>query len=262
MNNAKKTKMNLRKALILTSLLITISYVQTFAQWYPRNAKPFYAGLVSRLGTRSLNLSSDLDDIKKMSLLQSGTSFGFMAGNRMFEVTANMGIFNASSGELKAPKLKDFEVNFEWEPLRFGTKKQKPFGIYLLAGLNNGSMKLSGSYTPPPKKELPILVCTCPLIGPPPPNPSDPDVVASDKPDAAPPKESYEGQVSTTRVNLGLGLQSIVAKNGRFLRLFAEVKYGAAISYKASNPILEKTKAASQLSIDFGMAVGIKKFHR
>jgi hypothetical protein len=78
----------------------------------------------------------------------------------------------------------------------------------------------------------------------------------------APAQETYEGKVSTTRVNLGVGLQSIVAKNGRFLRLFAEVKYGAAVSYKSSNPILENTKAASQISVDFGIAVGIKKFHR
>jgi hypothetical protein len=165
MKNLITNKMNLQRAFILTTLLIGISYAETFAQWYPRDAKPFYAGVVSRVGTRSLTVSSDLDDIKNMSLLQSGTSFGLMAGNRMIQASANIGFFNSSSIELNSPKLTDFDVNFEWEPIRFGSQKLKPFGVYVTAGLNNGSMEFSGSYHQSPKKRYcPKCFALVPLL--------------------------------------------------------------------------------------------------
>ena len=220
-----------------------------------------YVGVEGTMGTRSFHLNSDLANLKGINALQKGQTFGFIFGTDALVSKVRIGTFQSSSNDNSPLKLTNIEAGANFFPLQALHGKPRHFEPYLLASIDQSSVKATGTYTPTliaPNSTPIVNGCGCPS------NPgsggssgvlTDPDHPGVT---GTPTSTEYAGKIITRRVNLGVGIRYHAVQGKHFLNLFAEVKQGLSIGTETTSPALIKTSSSSaQMSVDFGLAIGL-----
>jgi hypothetical protein len=253
MKNATFSKTRIK--FLLTLAFISLFVLQVAAQ-YPRTSQRIFLGGEWGVGTRSLSLKSDLLELNQRDI-HNGNSFGLLFGNETLVGHINRGVYKSS--DLGEQSLKQIEMGgaIDLFPLKLLRSKVKYFSPFFQIGSNVTTLKLSGMYTPKPLKEeepvVPAMLCTCPCCQMSMPAEEPKEKVVKEPVAPLP----FDGKLTTTRINVGGGLQLNLQKKNYFVRLYAQAKYGVTVADKNNFIALENTKAGKQMSVDFGVSVGL-----
>jgi len=260
------------------------------AQRYNRPARRLFLGAEGFYGSRSLQLTSNIEEINKLVLIGDGLGVGLLAGGRAFRVRVQQAFFSSNSFVREKAKLNETSGGINIYPLQFAPKKSSMLSPYLVTGIQMSSTKLYGSYvveSPMPSKTKKECTCTCESGtgggGPPanpdalpgattssiPSGPTDPPTANPDdasstnssvtESESLPAQDRYLGRISTARATFGIGLEIKIPAQTRFLNFFGEIKYGQPLSSKTTNTGFRDTTVSGLLSFDVGISVGISK---
>lgn len=263
---AQHTQNTIQKSLIIlvvmmTGLAVTSAQAQAFRN---RNfnrggsPKPIIA-LTAGMGTRSFLIKSDIDYINNMKATQEGWESSLLFGGDKIKVRTGFGAFKTELSDINSIKQTSINglVNV-YAPL-----KTKFFRPYFITGLGVNMVTFSGSFVP----ESPLLkltqMCTCAtqptsdLL--PPTNPGEPGAeltLQADEPITAKP-ESHSGILTSTQLVSGLGGEISLRKNGHYLSMFGEMRYGLPIGTTTQNASMNETKVKNNMALTFGLAFGL-----
>ena len=249
-------------AIALAEFVVTASQAQNF---HNRNfnrggsTKPIIA-LTAGIGTRSFLIKSDIDYINNMKTTQQGWESALIFGGDKVKVRTGFGAFKTDLSDINSIKQTSISglVNV-YAPI-----KSKLFRPYLITGLGVNTLTFSGSFVPEsPLPKLTQMPCTCATPSTmdllPPPNPGAPAselTLLADEPIAAEP-ESHSGILTSTQLVSGLGGEIVFRKNGHYLSMFGEMRYGLPIGTTTQNASMNETKIKNNMSLTFGLAFGL-----
>jgi hypothetical protein len=258
--NKHKTKpiMKTRSTLYsnLAWLVIALSSLtcsDLFAQRFSKADKVFI-GLQGSMGTRLLQLNTDLSDYQRNPETQGGGSLGVLFGTQIISVKFSQGFFKSTDLTTKSLKQSESLLSIQLYPIQKNKGVYKYFSSYIVSGLGVTGIKMNGTYFPPVKKGEAAAptppTCCCPGALP---------VSDELKAEELPEEKEFSGKLVTSRFNIGLGVQVNIQKTNNFGRLFAEMRYGIPVASNSNTPALLHTKGLKQMSVDFGIVFGITK---
>lgn len=266
----KPTKKYSTTAVLLVMMATLFTGQAALAQRYSARPRPFI-GIEGTMGTRTFGFDSDIETVVKKTL-SSGASSGLIFGNRFFQSKLKGGFYQSSETNAQLVRMIETEGIVSVHPLAMLFPKGQA-DIYLVAGVTHGTVKLSGTYTPPAKpveeEKKEQCTCTCPTGGG---LPADPDQMSANASTSAAPsdpmsdpdaeaetseKEPFSGNANTTRATVGGGIQIRFPGKTRFVNLFAEFRYGAPLSTISKEAALANTKGTSMVAIEVGFRYGL-----
>lgn len=215
------------------------------------------------MGNRKYSLHSDLPDLKGVSLVQSGRTYGVIFGSSLAMAKIKIGNFSSQKND-NPIHSSSFELSLNISPLQLISKMDRKIEPYLVTSIETTNVYSSGTYTqstvfqkntnvPPP------CSCTCDSTNT---NGSGSPIQHIDprgttSPDNAP--APYSGTFGSTRLNLGVGINVHLSKGSLFLNFFAEMKYGLAVGTTSSTQALLYTYALNQVVVNSGVSIGVSK---
>lgn len=221
-----------------------------------------YIGIEGTLSTRNFHINSDLANLKGINTTQTGQTIGIVGGGNLFMSRVSIGSFHAQSNDNSPLKLSTIEVGTNFFPFQAMKEKPRFFEPYLVATIDQSSVKSTGTFTPVNLGSSSSGTgCGCPgnpgsgsssgsgIL----PDPDQPGVTAT------PVSEAYSGKIITRRVNFGVGLRFHAVQGNHFLNLFAEVRKGLSVGTETTSVALGNTSSSGQLAVNFGLAIGITK---
>ncbi len=214
--------------LIILFLILSVKTSVTNAQIL----NPSMKGLTASFGTRSFSLTSDIEEINNMNVLEEGGSIGFIIGNELFVARVyGAGFYYSAARTPRTVNLFQMELLTNYYVLRNLGLVNSTVQPYLVSGLSQDFIKFHGNYLNNPEgRPVNNSVSEEPLLG----------------------------RILQTRATVGLGLEWNIEYEGSFIKLFAETRYGTTLSSRADSAF-RNTQIKNGSSINVGVSFGILK---
>ncbi len=279
----KKTNRNKWGLFLLVLIAAVVNVTSVFAQYgigrpAPRSnfgfqSPAFFVGVEAVAGIRSFSLNGDIKQFNDVSVVGQGQSVGLVAGSNALLVKVRFGDYGSSHATNKEIDMKETTVSVNVSPFQLINKRSKQFEPYFLTDIDVNNVSLSGS--PLPKKALTPAPPKPPCddshglpgdpdaasgpgspAGPPPPNPG-PNADPDDQHAKSESGMQYIGTIKAVRASAGVGLICNINGKRTFAKLFTEVKYGTSFKTTSTNLDLRGTKVSEQVTINFGVMMGL-----
>ncbi|MEX2336857.1 MAG: hypothetical protein WD555_06265 [Fulvivirga sp.] len=227
------------KSSIITSLQVTammfiavLSISQGNAQGVSQvgnNSIFKYMGLEASFGVRNFTLESDIAELQQLKIMEEGGAAAFIFGNNFSRIAAKVGLYYSTAGTKRTIDQLELELNaniYLLKALRIPAEKAD---IYFLTGFSNQYLKFFGHY-----------------IGE--------DERANNNGGSG--REPYLGKISTSNINLGLGIEYRLQAEREFIHFFAEGKTIFEVSSAANIAPFSNTSVEDFYTINVGVRFG------
>lgn len=228
------TRINLsrQKGMMLIILFIVFGLQSSLvqAQSYRHTGKVTFRGFEGSFGARTFSISSNIDEINNLSVLQEGGQLGFIFGNETFRTKIGVaGFYFSANSVSRTVDLFESDVAIHFYPLSLSKTTQSRVQPYVSAGGVYDKVKFFGYYLQEDGGRV---------------NYSNS-------------KEPFLGSIHQFRASVGTGIEvNLIEKADDFVQLFAEAKYGFKVSSKTSYVDFDETSISNQLMINIGVRFG------
>lgn len=214
--------------IILVSLLYLILSVYTIvAEAQTLDIQGNYTGAAASFQTRVFTLSSDIEALDGLLVVQEGGQAGLFFGNRVIRTRIGLlGLLYSSMHVPRTINVFEVEAGINYYFLQGGSHV-RTFEPYLTGGLVMDNLRFRGHYLNRGEQV----------------NMSEP--------------EPYLGSISMVDATIGGGIEVGLLNALQFVHLFTEVKYGMKIFETATNAAFENTTISDQLMVGLGLRFGI-----
>ena len=193
-----------------------------------------YYGYGISLSVPQHELSSNIAELNGLKVNFLGVNLGGMIANKYGKLKANIGSYYSGSSVPYEIDMIRGTVSGNLYLLRLNVAKAHLFEPYATVGIGQQVSKFYGDY-----------------------------LSNDSKPSANPNDQPLLGKVSSTRLNVGGGVElQLENDNQKFIHVFAEVTYGAPLSSSASNKSFAQTKVMNSVTFNFGVNFGLVKIGR
>ncbi len=257
--------------LAIAQLAASSAMAQKF-DYFNRNSK-LMVGVGTALGTQSFAIKSDIAQFNNLKGTQDGWESFLIVGRNTVKFRTGFGAFKSSLKDANTIKQSVISGLANVYLLDILGKGKKAIHPYIITGLGVNIYEFSGTAVP----KMPLIfsnpvtkLCTCATQLTPPGDPGAPGTVGTpgslggalvpvpnEPTNTSEAPESQTAKMTYTRVTTGFGAEASFFKNGRFLTLFGEAKYGIPIGVTTQNPGLNNTQMKNQMAVTFGVAFGI-----
>jgi hypothetical protein len=219
---SERIRDNGAKAIVLSLLYVALSVYTFVAEAQTPEILGNYTGGAASLQTRIFTLTSDIEALDGLRVVQEGGQAGLYFGNST--VRTRVGLLGLLYSSMQVPRtINVFEaeagVNYYFLPGR----TVEP---YLTGGVVLDNLRLRGHYLNSEQVNM-----------------SEP--------------EPYLGSITVVDATFGGGIEVGLLNALQFVHLFTEIKYGMKIFESASNVAFENTTVSDQLMIGLGLRFGI-----
>lgn len=192
-----------------------------------------HRGMEASFGMRTFILESDVPELDALQVYEEGGSAAFIFGNSYSRIVARVaGLYYSNAATKRTVDLFEVEINSNIYLLKAMQLPSRKADAYVLAGLNNQSIKFFGHYI---------------------------DAAERVRPGKSPGREPFLGSINTTNVNLGLGVEYHIQAENDFVHFFVEVKTVLQLGESANIKSLENTSIKDPYAINVGVRFGRRK---
>jgi hypothetical protein len=221
---------NVFKAIVLIVLFIVLIFksLTVDAQMYRKNER-LYKGFVASFGTRSGIVSSDIQKIDQLGLLQAGGQIGLVFGNSI--VRSNIGLLGYYSSTGDTPGTVDlYQSNLavRFYPLTLIMGRTLMVEPYITGAVDYDQFKFYGYYL---NQE-----------------PGQTNYSQAEAP--------YLGKIKEVNGSAGAGIEVKLRDDYDFIHLFTEVRYGHNLSRKTYETAFAGTQITRQMQLIIGVSFG------
>jgi hypothetical protein len=230
----KRMNENVVKGILILSVFITLTLKSCAgaAQSHPEQHRVTYFGFDVAFGTRSFKLSSDIDKINGMNIQEEGATIGLLLGNKIWQTKLRQGYFYSSACVPYTTELIETELNININPLQMIKVRFRSVEPYITTGVERNAIRLHGNYVSKDRAA---------------------DAGGANR---SFDEQSYLGRIVVTRASVGAGLQYRIPYQHSFLRLFAEARYGYALTHGTHESWFKHTSVSNQVAVSAGVCFG------
>lgn len=216
------------KTILIVSLLSFAGIANAQAQGY-RNSQYRYFGLEANFGVKTSALTSDVEAINNMRLVEEGGSIGLVMGSQVVKGRMQVAGFYYSNSSVKhTVNMIESSLQANVYPLKFINKSKQSINPYFSGGVDYATLKFFGYYNNPEStKKINYSGSSAPFIG----------------------------KIASTRGTVGAGIEWRLAQVNDFVHVFAEAKYSFAMAQDADE-FYKNTKVSNSTSINIGVSFG------
>lgn len=215
--------------ILLLAILLEIGATEVNAQEL-RNSHYKYIGFEANFGMKSTRLSSDLEAIHNMNVMEEGGSVGLVLGNQIIKGRIQAAGFYYSNSSVKhTVNMMESAMIVNIYPLKLINKSRQAINPYVSGGVDYSTMKFFGHY-----------------------NNSEPTKKINYSGSSAP----FLGKIAATRGTVGAGVEWRLPQMYDFVHLFAEARYSYGITQDADE-LFKNTKVSNATSINIGVSFGL-----
>lgn len=218
------------KGIFIIILFIILSLKLMVAQ--AQSSASSYKGFNASFGARSFAVSSNIAEIDRTDLIETGGQVGFIFGNNV--IKSRLGLFGYFSSSGKMPgtvALYTSNASVNFYPLQLLMKRHFLIEPYVSAGMSYDRFKFFGYYVN-----------------------QEPGVTNFSQAEAP-----YLGKIKQVNATTGLGLELRLRDDFDFIHLFTEIKYAGNLSSKANRETFAETTLKSQLHTVIGISFGANR---
>ncbi|UII33818.1 hypothetical protein LVD17_08315 [Fulvivirga ulvae] len=221
--------------------VMAFSFFEACAQYEPEavleeeesNSIFSHKGIEASFGMRNFTLESDVTELDRLNVFEEGGSAAFIFGNTYSRIVARLaGLYYSNSATKRTIDLFEVEINSNVYLLKALQLPAKKADAYVMAGLNNQSMKFYGHYI------------------------EEADRVEKQRGVG---REPFLGSINTTNINIGIGLEYRIQAERDFVHFFAEAKTGIQLRASANIKRLENTSIEKPYAVNMGVRFGRRK---
>lgn len=189
-----------------------------------------YRGIEAALGSRHFLLQSDIPELKDLMVNEEGGSAAFIFGNNYSRIVARVaGLYYSNSTTNRTIDLFEMELNSNLYILKALQLPAKKIDAYVLTGIGNQHIKFYGHYID--KNER------------------------ANKSSAAG-REPYLGKITTTNINVGIGIEYKMEADRDFIHFFAEGKTRFHLNSSADADAFANTSTEDFYAVNVGVRFG------
>ncbi|MFO7257504.1 MAG: hypothetical protein DIU61_007415 [Bacteroidota bacterium] len=219
---SERIRENGAKAIVLSLFYIVLSIYTLVAKAQTPETQGNYSGAAVSFQTRAFTLSSNIEALDGLHVIQEGGQAGLFFGNS--KVRTHIGLVGLLYSSMQVPRtINVFEaeagVNYYLLPGR-------TFEPYLTGGVVMDNLRFRGHYLNSEQVNM-----------------SEP--------------EPYLGSITAVDATFGGGVEVGLLNTFQFVHLFTEIKYGVKVFGSASNAAFENTTVSDQLMVGLGLRFGI-----
>jgi len=212
------------KAIVLSLFYLALSVYTLVAEAQTSEMQGNYSGAAVSFQTRVFTLSSNIEALDGLRVIQEGGQAGFYFGNST--VRTHIGLIGLLYSSMQVPHtINVFEVD---GGVNYYFLRGRTIEPYLTGGVVMDNLRFRGHYLNSEQVNM-----------------SEP--------------EPYLGSITVVDATVGGGIEVALLNSLQFVHLFTEVKYGMKIFESASNVALENTTVSDQLMVGLGLRFGILK---
>lgn len=214
--------------LIIIFLVLLLQTVVTQAQ----SSESRYTGLFASLGTRSVMVASNIEQINGTDLMEAGGQIGIVFGNEILRSTAGLfGYYSSAGNTPGTTALYTTNASLNFYPLQLLSRNNFVFEPYLTGGLAYDRFKFFGYYVN-----------------------QEPGVTNYSQAEAP-----FLGKIKQINATVGLGVEVRLRDDFDFIHLFSEVKYGHSLSTKTAHDPFAETTLENRLQTVVGISFGASR---
>ena len=221
---------NLFKAIFIIILFIVLIFksVAADAQMYEKEGR-LYKGFVASFATRSAIISSNIQKIDQMNILQAGGRIGLIFGNSVVRSKIGLLGYYSSTGSTGGTiDLYQSNAVIHFYPLALLMKRSLMVEPYITGGVDYDQFKFYGYYL---NRE-----------------PGETNYSQAEAP--------YLGKIKEVNAAVGAGIEVKLKDDYDFIHLFSEVRYGRNLSRKTDDAAFGQTVIARQIQVVVGISFG------
>jgi hypothetical protein len=212
-------------SLILTGECAVAQKMKTFAQRYQ-------LGLEASFGIKSFQLSSDISAINNLHVIAEGGTIGMTLGSGILKGKIRQGYYYSASSVGKTIDQVRSVGSINFYPLQLLNSIDVSFQPYITGGIERNILKMYGFYaSDAPSGNVNYSISEAP----------------------------YLGKIITLQASIGAGFEFSIKKDGHFVSIFSEVKYGKNIAPLKATELFYHTASGNQLTVNVGVGFGYHK---
>lgn len=222
---------NRRKGIffIILFIVLMLQTLITGAQPLEQVDQNLYRGFVASFGIRSIDLSSNIEQIDQTSLLQAGGHVGLIFGNSIVRSKIGLlGYYSSTGNTAGTTDLYESNVVVNFYPLSWLVRKSFAVEPYMTGGLDYNLYKFYGHYINQDSRQTNYSQAEAPYIG----------------------------KIKQLNATIGTGIEVKFTCADSFVHLFSEVRCGENLSSRTSNTALSNTKINNQTQVILGISFG------
>lgn len=224
---SERIRENFIKAIGFSFFYVILSVYTLVAEAQTPEIMGNYTGAAVSFQTRMFTLSSDIEALDGLRVVQEGGQAGLYFGNRALRTRIGLlGLLYSSMQVPRTINVFEVEAGVNYYFLQAG-REPRTFEPYLTGGLVMDNLRFRGHYL------------------------NNGEQVNMSEP------EPYLGSITMVDATVGGGLEVGLLNALQFVHLFTEVKYGMKIFESANNAAFENTTVSDQLMIGLGLRFGI-----
>lgn len=220
---------NCFKTVFIVILFTTLFIKSCVSNAQSSNAK-YHTGLTASFGTRSFSITSDIQELNNLKVLEEGGSVGIVFGTEVLRTRLNLaGLYYSAAKVSQTVNVFEMEGLVNYYPLKAfrknSTTKLEP---YFTVGAAQDFVKFYGRYASQGDTQ-PVNNSTI--------------------------REPLAGKILQTRATVGLGVEWRIPVDYSFVHLYAEGRYGVPVVYQPDNTF-GNTTLTNTTSINVGVSFG------
>lgn len=229
MNTINRIKTQLIKGSLILSVILagalqgTVQAQSSMKQF----ARDYQLGFEGSFGVKSFTISSNIDKINGLNVIEEGATVGVVAGSKIARLRIRQGYYYSSSSVTQTVDEVRSSIGLNLYPIQFFTDKAKLMP-YVTMSVERNLFKMNGFYG------------------------NDASTVRNHSVSEAP----YLGKISTLQATLGAGLEYRIVTPGHFVSFFGEARYGKNIRTNSSTALFSQTSLSGQMAVNIGISYG------
>lgn len=223
-------RMFLIVSIILTGECAVAQRLKNFSQKYE-------LGIEATFGFKSFTLSSDMNAINNLKVVTEGGTLGLTFGSGILKGKVRQGYYYSASNVGKTIDYVRSAGAINFYPLQLINKNNnnsegglQPF---ITAGVERNILKMYGFYGP--------------------------DYSAANQINYSISEAPYLGRIVTLQASIGAGVEYSIKKEGHFVCIFTEVKYGKNVADLYTSKVFDGTRSGNQTTLNVGINFGYHK---
>jgi hypothetical protein len=219
-----KTKSWFFSFALVSLQLVSVSLCAQSQRFYK-----YQVGFEAALGLKNFTLSSNMDQLNKLHVIEEGATLGVFAGNKMVRAKIKQGFYTSSSAVANTTSEVRSSIGINFYPLQFIARNARLLP-YLVTNVEHSVYRLHGYNGSDNSISSPVnySVAEAPTLG----------------------------IIAAWQATLGAGAEYRIKASGHFVNFFIETRYGKTFHSTTSTSVLNTTSTSSQVAVDIGIGFG------
>jgi hypothetical protein len=229
--NLKNIKIFALRVLLIASIILTGECA--VGQKMKNFAQRYQLGLEASFGIKSFKLNSDIAAINNLHVIAEGGTAGLTVGSGALKAKIRQGYYYSASNVGKTIDQVRSAAMINFYPMQLLSDSDLSLQPYMTFGVERNILKMYGFYGP--------------------------DEQANTNMNYSISEAPYLGKIITVQASVGAGLEFSIKKDGHFVSIFSEVKYGKNVAPLNSTELFKNTTSGNQLTLNVGVGFGYHK---